>query len=366
MTSGSSLDEARDVVAGGSHPAQEATAASRLGRRSAGRYMGIDAGRFVCCLAVVFIHTTSSFHFQTGASASPPPLEAGRIIDQLSRFAVPYFFIASGFFSSARPEMSRVEQARLIVLRIGPPFLLWAAIFNLVTFREIDLFSLGFWFRFVSQGGTAPHLWYLPAMLIWLVVLTFTRGLVPIRYQALGGVGLFLAGLAFGPYAELISGRVPSAVQAHIARDLFLAPVFIVFGHWLRDSGWRPSFRAAMGLFLIGGVLQLAECYALFRHNPAAGFGHDFVGATSVFATGAFCMALTWPKTCVVPTAVADLGLLALGFYAIHPLFIDALALVLPTTTLAMRLLLALLVDLLGFATVAVLARCDPLRRFVL
>jgi surface polysaccharide O-acyltransferase-like enzyme len=334
------------------------------------RNAAIDGGRAVCCFAVVLIHTASSAHFLpanaqtlTGAAS----IDAGHIIDQLCRFAVPYFFIATGYFMRRRPDAAVWTSLTTVLYRLAPPFFFWALLFNALSLRDASLLTLpGYWARVILQGGTAYHLWYLPGVGISLAIMLVSAPVISARSQVILGFGLFVLGLAIGPYLNLITSRVPSAMILHLVRDVFFGPVFVAVGIWLRSSQWKPTFGVAVCVFVLGAALQIAECFLIVRLMPNTEFGPDFTLATVLFGIGAFLTALTWPRSAAIPSTLVTIGVLGLGFYAVHPLFVGLLAYILNPQDLGRRLLIAAATIPLSYAAARLLAAWHVTRKVVI
>lgn len=83
------------------------------------RDAGIDAFRFISVCCVILIHTC--FYGQSRLDV---------FLDAAVRFAVPFFFIAAGYFLKDGPPMLGIWQK---FIRIFPVFAFWAVVYLMVS-----------------------------------------------------------------------------------------------------------------------------------------------------------------------------------------------------------------------------------------
>ena len=332
----------------------------------------IDAARFVAFVAVVLIHTIDAGHYfdPNSAQAADPrlPIDAGQVIDQMARFAVPFFFVASGYFL-ARKDLSNVPASLWsIARRIVPVYAVWTAAFTLADpTARASLGQPGFWARLLTQGGTAPHLWFLPSVALCLGLLVVCNRVLSARGQFALAAGLFVLGLTGGDYFELLFGRSPSELQLHVVRDVAMFGfIFVTAGYWLARPGWGPTCGVAVAIFLSGGALHLGESWMFAAALKMRAFhSNEMLIGTLPFGIGAFLMARSWPPAWNVPRPMAALGTYGLGLYLIHPFFIDLLTSVVPAGTLFGRGLIAVGTVLLSVIAVVGLSRIRSLRKLL-
>mgnify|MGYP002633344641 CR=1 FL=1 len=133
------------------------------------RDIAMDAFKGVAILAVGLIHAVEIF--QRG----DPNWPAGRYVDHLARFAVPFFMAVLGMLT-VRRYLGRVDwlvfwrrRLRSLVL----PFLLWGGIYELagLAVPEAPFGPLG---RMLT-GYSAGHLYFVPGYLSLLLILPLLR-----------------------------------------------------------------------------------------------------------------------------------------------------------------------------------------------
>ena len=343
-----------------------ADSAVKPAAQASGRDRAVDAARFLAFIGIGLIHTIRE--------AGPPnpdekaqamfAVSADQVIDQLGRFAVPFFFVASGFFLARKDFSNLAASVRSIARRIVPVYIVWTAAFTLTDpAARAALGQPGFWVRLAVQGGTAPHLWFLPSLALCMVIVAVGSRILSPRGQFLLAAGFYVLGLAGGAYFQLLFGRSPSVLHLHLLRDVAtFGLIFVTTGYWLGRTGWRPTFGAAATLFLLGGALHLTEAWMLVRWNMHALNDNEALVGTLGFGIGAFLMARSWPPSWGVPRAFAVLGTYGLGLYVMHPWIVAALLAGLQPQTLQSRALLAVLTTALSALAVLALARVPRLR----
>lgn len=325
------------------------------------RIVGIDAGRAIGVVAVVLIHTAASRPLGFG-------IDAGRLIDQLCRWAVPFYFVASGYFLACRIDGPVGPMLRAVVARLGVVFLTWSAIYLLLSrtgpSRLLDPAAA---FRWLVTGEPAWHLWFLSALATCLaLLLVLHRSRMSPGAMAAGALALYAVGLALGSYhgafvAERIDpAQIASRTPLLDGRGGPFPFVFVVAGYWIARAG-RPPRWLGPSLLAGGAGLHLAEATALDALGWFPFAGNDFLIGTLAFGTGAFLVAQDWPASPVM-RHLASVGPWSLGVYCCHVLFIAPLRKLVPWSDLTGNLLLAALVLSASVAAVAALSRLRPLR----
>ncbi len=277
------------------------------------RNASLDALRVLSLLGIVTLHVAA------GGFHDNRPL--GFVLDELSRFAVPVFFILSAYFWKADELQHPFRLVARVTHRVGIPFvawvlitLAWTAIFK--PGRALDL-SPGGIAMIAWTGGPAFHLWFLPALIVGTAIVA-----VPGRY--LGWpvtltLALLLAaiGLTLGAYGPVVLQRT---FPAWIFRTgVLFAPIFLVAGVLLRRHGDR---LAEIPLWAIGGsvvvfaITQVAEGLVVFPGYP---MGHDYSLSTLGYA---IAVALLFMRLDLRGAVWSVLGRATFTAYLVHILVI--------------------------------------------
>lgn len=300
------------------------------------RIQSVDVIRMAAIVAVIAIHTTP---FEPATPTAPSGEQLYIFINQLARFAVPFFFVISGYFWGSRIRSGTpVAAATLRTLRrLLLLYLAWCFIyllpFSLQPFHDHGL--LGpvrvLYHRleyFAGQPltllfeGTKDHLWFISALACSVAIsgLLLSRGLF--RTLLCVAAGLYLFGLLTRAYAAS-----PLGIEFgfNTRNGPFFGTLLFVSGYWLSrftpQRGWLWT-----GLLLCGAgtLLHFAEIGFIWRHYQVPPTSHDFVIGTFFMGIGATLMALSGHPLVSV-RHLATLGKYTLGIYAIHFFFVDLL-----------------------------------------
>ncbi len=259
------------------------------------RNNNIDCLRAICAAEVVFTH----FCF----------VRSG-LVDL--RYAVPVFFMISGFFLYS-PDCDTVCQRAVKAAKKITKILLWATaayaaykvyfvfrhgetLFNAWTLRDVILLN------FNPFGG---HLWYLQAYIYILGILWVTGKMKRLHLLRWTIVPLLVVFLAFekncviGKLCMPLLGREFYSMYTY--NFLFCGLPFVTLGMLLREkytaiSQIRWLRRWSLWIFALGLVVYIAEKYWLMSHyEDFNGIGGRYVG-TIVMALALMAWALTHPS----------------------------------------------------------------------
>jgi surface polysaccharide O-acyltransferase-like enzyme len=344
---------------------QHAPQARQTGNGTAAdRIQSVDVFRVLAIAAVIALHTAP----HTGPDAVGLRVDARTVLDQLERFAVPLFFMLSGYFwaGRCRDRAACWTAGAALARRVLVLFAAWSVIYFLIAVAAVG------W-----QGATRPlpglptlllqgtkvHLWFLPALALAALVsgALLARGWE--RTLVVLAVALYAIGLAGKAYAD-----TPVGFHTHvnIRNGLCFSLIMFVTGIRLRRVGPRPSWRALGPALALGGLaLQLAEV-AWLHARWGTNMAQDFVIGTYFYGLGMTMLALADPAPLRCPR-LAGLGPLVLGIYASHFLFVDLLAR--PDSPLravpGWDIIVVALVFALSLALTGLLWRFAPTRRLV-
>lgn len=137
-------------------------------------YYGIDLFKFICALLVVSIHSTmfleweGLYHF---------------FHNYITRFAVPFFFISSGFFFSRILENKDTMKIGIkhYSVRLLRPFMIWGAFYFVISFLEMILIdktsiytAAKYKLHLLLVESPGGGLWYVEALLWICLIVRFT------------------------------------------------------------------------------------------------------------------------------------------------------------------------------------------------
>lgn len=283
------------------------------------RIMGIELIRIFAIMGVILLHTNpfGGAYFEGDRVL----LGLSIFINSMSRFAIPFFFVTSGYFFGLRLEkgagplkLLRRRSVKLIVLFLA--FSLFYGIVNSILLKipaERMLFlTMKDPLSFILNG-TELHLWFLPALVAGLCVPVLFIILRVERYYIPFACLVFAFGLAAGPYHKMLG----IGLDIDTKNGLFFSTLFIAIGLRAAKEQRLPGKRLSAGLIASGLVLQLGEGFFLWRYYGIEMITHDYLLGTLLLGTGAFFLALNL-KSLRLPRVIEQFGRLTLGIYLVH------------------------------------------------
>lgn len=324
-------------------------------KRTAARHPGIDWLRIVCAVAVVLIHIVTA-PVDAGGSASAPLLKALGIVHAMLMWAVPCFFMITGFCLLQKDDCSyaycfrHVGKYLLCLATIG---LAQALLEELFLTRTVNPALLWNSLLRVIEGRLWAHMWFVYSIIgVYLVM--------PVLHMFLRSSGRnawILTGLLFlfTVVCPFLEEWLSIGVELPFAGFLF----YVCAGGIA--ARYRPGRNMTLlihGLGMISAVFVLAGAV-----NPASGYLHPAVCCMAVSVFLLFSR-IQRESGRVVPA----LAKCAWGLYLLHPFFINVALKLLKIDTLStwpgLRLpLFAMATLALTLGTVYLLRKIPFLRR---
>ena len=221
-----------------------------------------DAFKWLAAFLVVAVHTS--------------PLESiwpygdfllTRII---ARLAVPFFFMLTGYFTV---QVKKTEK-KLLLLYLGVTCLYLPV--QIYKYMGGETFNAGRILKDIFFDGTFYHLWYLPACMLGLVLMTLFLKCGKENAVAIS-ILLYVIGLLGDSYFGLVRlSPVLSKVYdgmftcfSYTRNGIFMAPLFLLLGRLFREQEKKgkqnKNKEKELILFLCSFVLMIQE--ALLLHN---------------------------------------------------------------------------------------------------
>jgi len=285
------------------------------------KYSSIDALRAICAFFIVFIHI-------------PVQGIIGDVFMPITRIAVPFFFMVSGFFLwndnhklLQSKILKQIKKIFALVVLSNLLFFLWDIIINhkdIMTYlRNISHFRTMAEFLFLNESPFGIHLWFLGALLYVLIIYYLLdrynlnnkiKFLIPI---------LLLTDLIFGKYSILIFNREFNYL--FVRNFLFVGIPCFYLGNIIREKiETNKQFKFNNNILLSGCVIfsitSILEKYLLVINNVNA--TRDQYISTTLLVICVF-MYLVQNPMIFKDKIIEQIGnKYSLDIYIVHPIFI--------------------------------------------
>jgi surface polysaccharide O-acyltransferase-like enzyme len=342
------------------------------------RIESVDIFRLIAIIGVIVIHTTPFRSAPVEDSAIA--FDLAMVCNQLVRFAVPFFFIISGYFWGLKLRQGE-DHVSMTLTRSGRLLFLYIA-WCLIYLLPLDI---GAFFQWGALGpikvsywaidnlmndpvriffeGTRSHLWFLIGLLCALLITGLLLAINQTGLLVIISLCLYLAGVLAKSYADTPLG-IDLGFNTRFGP--FFSTLLFVTGYLL--SAKRPEERWAMfglAIFALGCVMHFSEIYFLWKR-----YGtwpeHDYVIGTYFMGLGVALAALS-NHPLLRSGLLGKTGKMTLGVYVVHYLYVDIFR---PVDTLTdnplWEIAYVLIVLLLSVLTTMLLSRLQLTRKLVL
>lgn len=232
-------------------------------------YSGIDYFRFIAALLIVAIHTSPLSSFS----------ETGNFIFTriVSRVAVPFFFMTSGFFLISRYTCNAEKLEAFIkktTLIYGVAILLYIPINVYNGYFKMDNLLPNI-IKDIVFDGTLYHLWYFPASIIGAAIAWYLVKKLNYPKALMVASVLYLIGL-FGDSYYGITEKISCLnslytyifqVTDYTRNGIFFAPIFFILGGFIADNRPQITFGKSFLGFAISLALMLGEAMILHHFD---------------------------------------------------------------------------------------------------
>lgn len=235
------------------------------------QYHAIDIMKFFSAVMVVVVHSMPLMPFSREANFI--------IINIVGRFAVPFFFISSGFFVSMKsrenPTYFKKYMRALIKL-----YLFWSILYIPFGFQWVQqnmdipyvLYPIALLLG-IFYIGTYYHLWYMPALIFSLYVVHWCskrirhRSLLPLTFLlfCIGSLETYYGVVPFPEIQTLIDGYM--TIMFTTRNGLFFGLFFVACGFYLSKPNRAIHIEHKKMLLGISIILLIIEAYILDTTN---------------------------------------------------------------------------------------------------
>ncbi|MDR9827710.1 acyltransferase family protein [Vibrio sp. FNV 38] len=292
---------------------------------SSNKIASLELGRVIAIIAVIAIHS----QLMTDYPLLNDQPWLGNLINQLSRFAVPFFFITSGYFLQPKLSSDPINTALRYCKPLLYIWLVWTIICLLMPFNLHVLSEQGWlversgYWNYLAQSpinslleGGLVHLWFLPSLIFAVAIIAIIEHINQSKWLVIFAVILYLYGVLAGSYQSLTEFSAPFFTR----NGPFFSLLMVVIGYAIRLNTFSLTATQARTLLLFGLVGHIGEAYALTQ------FGidfrvHDFLFSTPLWAAGVFLYLMAKPNLGNSPI-IFSLANMTSGIYVTHLLIV--------------------------------------------
>ena len=285
----------------------------------------LELGRVIAMLAIIAIHSQL---LMSGPLISDQPL-FGQIINQASRFAVPLFFLISGFLIAPKLLNSPFPAFKRYSLPLFKIWIIWSIISLATPFNLGKVAEQGYvaersgYINYLMMNplnsfmeGGLVHLWFLPALIIAVGIIATLIHLKQLKFLLPISILLYLYGVLAGSYQPITEIASPFFTR----NGPFFSTLMVACGFLIRLKGIKISAKKSLTIMLLGMTLHFFEAFYLTQFDIAFVI-HDFLFGTFLWGVGFFSLLLAkpnWGNNNWIPKLSESI----LGVYVIHLIII--------------------------------------------
>lgn len=230
--------------------------------------VGIDEFRFIAAFLVILAHVGPLANINSTANYI--------LTDIISRIAVPFFFMVTGYFVLSKglenkelfnQYIKKIVKLYILVILIFLPFNIYKGDFNNLNIIE--------GIKAIFLDGTFYHLWYFPSLILGLYITRFILQKIPKNFQAIMVIFLYIIGLLGDSYYGLTLQNtfllniynVIFSVFSYTRNGLFLTPIFLYMGYKLSSNQKPITLSKNTVFFILSFSLMIFEGLILKNFN---------------------------------------------------------------------------------------------------
>ena len=272
------------------------------------RNNALDVAKLLACFFIIVVHV---------GNYPELPQPFGELFRASSRWALPFFFLASGYLMGASAQDDLGKKLNKLV-----SILFWSSVLYIpILYRMVqgDIWRVAG--KVLSNdtlhGGTFFHLWFLNALILGVILTNYFIKNVSVKCSLLVSVSILLACW----YGDLVKSLHYDIYIFYALRTL-IAFSLVYLGYYFAKSGIlnRISNGIAVSVIIFGIVLMVGEVYVLGAAYNADMLERQF----PLFATPV-CVALLslCVNTRIDDNIFSKFGRdYSLGVYLLHPLIL--------------------------------------------
>ncbi|MBD1372490.1 acyltransferase [Hazenella sp. IB182357] len=230
--------------------------------------------RGISCLLVLAVHVTATHYYGQGRTWDNLTI----ILNQLGRYGTPTFAVISGFllfYQFRSKELKLISYAKSRFKKIGIPFLVWSAIYLIITVYIVrtDVYESFLQFiKFVLSGKSFYHLYFIAVVMKFYIIFPFLQRIKTKKQWIFTLIFSLLITVSAMLLREM---NLPSSISEDIHSRSFL-PIWIyyfILGGFLAFNwhGVKKMVKHFQIVWLLLGIIMLTwvilECVYLGSWN---------------------------------------------------------------------------------------------------
>ncbi len=285
----------------------------------------IELGRVIAIFAILAMHCQMFLSYWL-VNETP---WFGYVFNQATRFAVPLFFLISGYLIQPKLATDPLKTLQAYCTPLIRIFIVWSIIcllmpFNLGTVMEQGYLAerQGYWGYLAStpvnsllEGGLV-HLWFIPALIIAALIAATCYQLKAAPLLLPLGAALYIYGVLAGSYVGITELDAPFFTR----NGPFFSTLLFAVGIFIREKKLTITCQYALSIAGLGMAIHFAEAYFLTTHGQAFN-ANDYLFGTLVWGVGIFFYLLAKPRL------GANLGITKLAKYVL-PIYVAHLPMI--------------------------------------
>lgn len=247
------------------------------------QYNSIDLLKFLMSFMVVAIHTNPlqniNYYLNFG------------IVDYTARLAVPFYFMCTGFllFKKCSIDDLNVNIIKSYIFKLFRLYIIWTIIYlpiicyyNIFNSETGIVNSAILEIRDFFLTGSYWHLWYLPATMVAVFLVTIlVQKKVKLKYILIISIGLYMIGLFAQSYFGVLkfflkdnvflwnSLKFAKKIFATTRNGVFFGFVFIALGALFSYKSIKLKMKYAISGFVLSMIFLSVEVFCVKHFNLA-------------------------------------------------------------------------------------------------
>ncbi|MCK7358473.1 acyltransferase family protein [Enterobacter roggenkampii] len=272
------------------------------------RNNALDAAKLLACFFIIVVHV---------GNYPELPQPFGELFRVSSRWALPFFFLASGYLMGVSGHEDLGKKINKLV-----SILFWSSVMYVpILYRMVQ----GDTWRVVGKilsnetlhGGTFFHLWFINALILGVILTNYFIKNCSVKYSLFSSVAIII-GCWYGDLAKSLHFDI----YIFYALRTLIAFSLVYLGYYFAKSGFlkRISNGVAVSVIIFGIALMIGEVYVL-----GIVYNADMIERQFPLLSTPVCVALL--SLCVnakiSENVFSKIGRdYSLGVYLLHPLIL--------------------------------------------